>query len=55
MKFTRSSSENIYFLSALIPIAIIISSNSGNALLIISTCPNVIGSKDPGKIALLIF
>jgi hypothetical protein len=37
-----------------LPIPIIISSNKGKALLTISTWPIVIGSKVPGKTALLI-
>jgi len=41
----------MYFLSALIPIATITSSNNEMPLFIISKCPLVIGSNDPGNIA----
>jgi hypothetical protein len=52
--FFLSSNENIYFFSALTPMAITISSNKGIPLLIMSSCPNVMGSNDPGNIAFLI-
>ena len=54
INFVRSSIENIYFLFEFTPIAITISSKSGNARLMMSICPFVIGSNEPGKIAFFI-
>ncbi len=48
----RSSTENIGLFSALLSTATTISSKSGDERLIMSRCPFVNGSNDPGKMAL---
>ena len=51
MNLLRSSRLNLYYFVELVPMAIMISSKSGIPLSIISVCPRVNGSKDPGKTA----
>ena len=48
----RSSGKNDFF-SLFSPIATTISSKSGSALLMTDSCPRVMGSKEPGKTAIL--
>src|SRR5680860_1614197 len=54
MNCMRCSRLNMYFFSALLPMAMISSSKRVTPLCMISECPKVKGSKDPGKIARLI-
>ena len=55
MNFFLSSKVNMHSLEEFIPIATMISSNKLILRSIISQCPKVNGSNDPGKIAFFIF